>query len=332
MTVTDFLNDLRKRYGDIPTESFRSRLVKKAMQRTSNKCSAPIKTASENFSYKTAPQSSSTVFDVTPKNIHEDTSPKLFDDAKPSAQSSLDSIAQYGINVKTSTVNKPMTTINKPVTVADKPLSPLISRRYPISKPAPPKHKFLPVNISGSKDWWELRMIVLDLHEFKNFFAGKQDSQSPQFLNLINTYANEVEKNLAQPAEFDENASMTFVKKLAEVIEKRFYTILKAYKPGLEGKGKMPRSYYQSLDSLVKNYFKNIGLEPANVRVRSSFRDWREHMKATAVLDAPFEHMDNMIFEVAVQPHYFRCINEDLEEEKFWIDGECSVYKKKVMR
>lgn len=201
----------------------------------------------------------------------------------------------------------------------------------PPPPPPPTKHPFLPINIGGLKDWCELREIVLGLQEFINFFVGKQDSQSPQFLDLIDNYKKDIEKRLSTPKDFDESTSSVFVKNIAEAIEKRFYMILKACKPGLEGRGKQPRSYYQDLDLLVKKYFKNIGLASGNVRPRLSFRDWREHMKVSAKIDTPFDHLDNIICEVEVQPHYFKYINDTNEEEEFWIDGECSVYKKRVM-
>ena len=277
MVATDFLNDLRNRYGDISLKNFLSRIKEFCTDKS-----------------------------ATPKPI--ETTPKIRDE-------SLDAVAGYGINNQQTNTQ-----------------SPTITRRYPIATPAP-KHKFLPVNIGELKDWWELRQIVLDLHEFKNFFAGKQDSQSPALLELIGTYAREVEKKLTEPAELDESASLNFVKNLAEVIEKRFYTMLQTCKPGLEGKCKQPRSYYQSLDTLIKRYFKNIGLETCTVRVRESFRNWREHMQTTAVMETPFEHLDNAIAGVDIAPHYFQFINDEGEEDKFWLDGKCSVYKykKKVM-
>ena len=188
--------------------------------------------------------------------------------------------------------------------------------------------KFSPVNIDGMKSWAELRAVVLDLHYLKDFFAGKQDSQSPQFLNIIETYKNSAEKKLSPPHDFDETASYIFVEKLAGVIKKRFYTILKACAPGISGKGAEPASYYKNILERVKNYFANIGLKSANVNPKDNFRDWMEHMEAVATIPTPFEHLDNLISEIIVQPYFFEYYNDDGEIEKFWIDGECTVFKK----
>ncbi len=280
MSVTDFLQDLRNRYGeDISIKSFIVRIT--GVKATPpDPRPLPSSTNSDNF-------------DETSKNSK--------------SQSSLESVAQYGIKGDKSKGNR------EPI----------------IIPPKPPGNKFSPVNIGSLKDWLDLRMTVLDLHDFKNFFAGKQDSQSPQFRNLIENYAKEAEKNLAQPSEIDASSSKLFVENLSEVIEKRFFMILKSCKPGLVGRGKMPHSYYYSLDLLVKKYFKNIGLESCNVRPRTNYREWLKHMKVTGVIEAPFPHLQDLISEVEVPPHYFKFINEDGEEDVCWIDGEYIVYKKK---
>lgn len=188
-------------------------------------------------------------------------------------------------------------------------------------------NKFSPVNIADRKTWLELRDTVLDLHELKNFFAGRQDSQSPQFLNLLENYKVNAEKKLATPADFDESTSYLFVEALAGVIKKRFYTILKSYTAGLRGKGKEPVAYYAEIQTRVEKYFAAIGLKSANVEKKADFKKWVEHFEPVTT-PAPFEHLHNKIAEVSVQPRYFEYYNDDGEIEKFWIDGECTVYKK----
>ncbi|MBR0260468.1 MAG: hypothetical protein IJQ85_01605 [Selenomonadaceae bacterium] len=192
----------------------------------------------------------------------------------------------------------------------------------------PPKtFSISPVNISSTKDWMTLRGEVLDIHELTNFFAGKMDFQSPKFRNILDAYRNAVEKNLGTPSEIDADSSTNFVDKLADIIQKRFFTILKSYKRGLQGKGENPTEYYQGLENRVKLYFKRIGLKSDNVQRLSNFRDSQERMKPTTV-PTQNSYYDEKIAEVLVQPHYFEYYDDDGEIRKKWIDGECIVFKK----
>lgn len=199
---------------------------------------------------------------------------------------------------------------------------------FPSSTPQPvQKNKFSPVNIASLKDWAELREEALDLHELKNFFVGKNDSQSPQFINLIDNYKKSVEKKLTSPQETDEDSSNVFVATLAEVILKRFYTILKSCKRGKLGRGEMPKDYYLEMEKRIDKYFDRIGLKSENVKRGDYFRQWQDHMNVISAIPAPFEWLNKKISEVEIQPHYFEYHGDDGEIEKFYIDGECTVYK-----
>lgn len=241
-----------------------------------------------------------------------ETPQKILIPSPPQSQkiNSLDAVANYGISTP------------------KKPRFAGVSNQTINSSPFAVNSKFSPINIASMKDWAELRAVVLDLHDLRNFFAGKQDSQSPQFMNLIETYQNKAEKKLATPPDFDENTSSLFVEKLASVIKKRFHVILKACAPGLQGKGSEPISYYQNISVRVKKYFASIGLKCADVKQKENYRQWMEHMEAISTIPTPFEHWDNLISEIIVQPYFFEYYNEDGEIEKFWIDGECTVFKK----
>ena len=193
--------------------------------------------------------------------------------------------------------------------------------------PIPQKNKFSPVSIADSKDWAKLRAEVLDLHELKNFFVGKSDSQSPQFINLIENYKKSVEKNLARSEQTDEDSSNDFVERLAEVIGKRFYTILKSCERGRLGKGAMPKDYYLEIEERIKKYFERIGLQSENIKRMDNFRQWQDHMKVIDEIPAQQIFQDKKICDVEIQPHYFEYYGDDGEIEKFYIDGECTVYK-----
>ena len=194
--------------------------------------------------------------------------------------------------------------------------------------PTPPKtFSVSPVNISSTKDWMTLRGEILDLHELTNFFAGKMDSQSPKFRNILDDYQKAVEKNLVTPSDIDADSSANFVDKLADIIQKRFFTILKSYKRGLQGKGEQPTEYYQELERRVKKYFERIGLKSDNVRQYSDFRDCRERMNPTPI-PSKNDFYNDKIAEVLLQPHYFEYYDDDGEVRQKWIDGECIVFKK----
>ena len=196
----------------------------------------------------------------------------------------------------------------------------------PIIFPSTPKPSPGIVNIASLKDWVTLREDVLDLHELKNFFAGKSDSQSPMFQNTLEKYQRDVEKNLSSPREIDADSSANFVDKLADVIKKRFFTILKSCHNGLQGKGELPTTYYRELENRVRQYFKRIGLKSDNVKRLDNFKDCQERMNA---IPAPVAHscFDGKIDEIFIQPHFFEYHDDDGEVRKKWIDGECTVYK-----
>ena len=185
---------------------------------------------------------------------------------------------------------------------------------------------FSPVSIASTIDWIKLRAEVLDLHELKTFLAGKMDSQSPHFSNIIESYCNSAEKALAQPQEINEDSSTNFVDKLSEVIKKRFFTILKSCQKGIQGKGEQPQSYYRELERRVQKYFSRIGLKSDNIKPRSDFRFCQERMNALPT-PAPSPLYNNKINEVFVQPHYFEYHDDAGDVQKRWIDGECTVYK-----
>ena len=192
-------------------------------------------------------------------------------------------------------------------------------------RPQPPTPPGI-VNIASTRDWVALREEVLDLHELKNFFAGKSDSQSPMFQNTLEKYQRDVEKNLSSPREIDADSSANFVDKLADVIKKRFFTILKSCHNGLTGKGELPTTYYRELENRVRQYFKRIGLKSDNVKRLDNFKDCQERMNA---IPAPVarSYFDGKIDEIFVQPHFFEYHDDDGEVRKKWIDGECTVYK-----
>ena len=210
-----------------------------------------------------------------------------------------------------------------PIITKPKEVPPPIRINIPVISPL---KSFSPVNISTSKDWAEFREEVLDMHELTNFLAGKMDSQSPIFRNILDTYQNALKKSLSMPQEIDAESSNTFVSELAQVIKERFLTILRSYQKGLQGKASQPTEYYRQLEIRVKQYFKRIGLKSDNVKCRSDFRLYTERMKP---IPMPVQNkiLSGKIAEVLIQPHFFEYHDYDGEVRKKWIDGECIVYK-----
>lgn len=247
---------------------------------------------------------------------------QLMEPTPPDAQDfqfeelSIDSEPNYSLNPYDTPTKKIFSPTIFPST--PKP-SPVYQRPQP---PTPPGI----VNIASTRDWVALREEVLDLHELKNFFAGKSDSQSPMFQNTLEKYQRDVEKNLSSPREIDADSSANFVDKLANVIKKRFFTILESCHNGLQGKGELPTTYYRELENRVRQYFKRIGLKSDNVKRLDNFKDCQERMNA---IPAPVAHscFDGKIDEIFIQPHFFEYHDDDGEVRKKWIDGECTVYK-----
>ena len=217
----------------------------------------------------------------------------------------------------------PTQKISCPQIFPSTPKPPLV---YQQPQPSMPPSKTGVVNIASTKDWAALREEVLDLHELKNFFAGKQDSQSPMFQSLLEKYQRDVEKKLSSPREIDADSSAHFVDNLADVIKQRFFTILKSCQRGVQGKSELPSTYYRELENRVRQYFKRIGLKSDNVKRLDNLKDCQERMNPIPVPVAR-TFFDGQIDEIFVQPHFFEYHDDDGEVRKKWIDGECTVYK-----
>ncbi len=190
------------------------------------------------------------------------------------------------------------------------------------------QNKFSPVNIETCEDWIKLRANAADLYDLKTFFAGRSDSQSPQFLNMIEQYQKFISKNLSTPEEIEAESATDFVAKLSDTIKKWFYNILEAVRPGLQGKGSESVKYYEEINSRVEKYFARIGLKAANVQPRSNFSEWLEKMTAIETPPRTFTDRHNTIAEIFIQPRYFEYYNDEGEIEKSWIEGKCAVFKR----
>lgn len=185
--------------------------------------------------------------------------------------------------------------------------------------------KSIVINIADAQSWEKLREEVLKLNLLTDFFKNRDDDQSPTFLNSIEQYRKSLEKKLATPQEIDENASYNFADELAHAIKKRFYPILRAGKRGLNGKGGLSEDYYKDMEQSINRYFESIGLKSLNIKPFSNFSDYDEYMTPSNV-PTEDQSSDNLISEIEIQPHYFEYYDEHGEIEKFWLDGECSVF------
>ena len=192
--------------------------------------------------------------------------------------------------------------------------------------PSLQRNEFPPVSIADSKDWAELRAEVLDLHELKNFFVGKSDSQSPQFINSIENYRRVAEKKLMTPQDINAESSNIFVATLADVIENRLYKILTACRFGKIGRGELSPNYYLEIERRIEKYFERIGLHSEKIKHLDDFNDWVEVMKAESVPTSE-KYRDKKIAEVEIQPRYFEYHNDEGEVAKYYIDGKCKYYK-----
>ena len=188
------------------------------------------------------------------------------------------------------------------------------------------RNKFSPVSIATLRDWAELRAEALDLHELTTFFAGRTDSQSPQFVNMIKKYKEELEKTLSSPPEIDADSSCVFVERISNTFQRRFHQILQSCTSGSRGKGNQPKQYYLEIIECMKKYFARIGLKTEVISSGIEFREVQDHMEPVQVKTNNWNE-NGKVSEVFIQPHYFEYHDDDGEIKKYWIDGKCSVYK-----
>lgn len=192
----------------------------------------------------------------------------------------------------------------------------------------PIKSKFSPISIATSLDWMSFRGEVTDLNELENFLKTQRDSQSKQFLDIITYYKNDLNRNLVRPSEIDAETSYLFAEKLAEVIKKRLYVLLRSYRAGRYGKGVNSKEYYREIGRNMSIYFDRIGLKTFQLSIGDSFEKAQHHMEPKSTIPTKDDFRNKTIADIFVLPHYFDYYANDGEIKQFWIDGQCSVYTK----
>lgn len=212
------------------------------------------------------------------------------------------------------------------------PGQPSQSQQSPTSQtqpeyPPPPPKSSLVIDIKSARDWVSFRERVKDLSTLTNFFTGKRDSQSPMFLKLIQKYQQELGNELTFPKQgIDADASINFVEKLAAVIKKRLFDVLKACQRGLAGKGEMPADFYKNIKFRLAIYFKSIGLVESRIDKNTDFKAVIDRMEAVTKKPTPNPFLRGKIAEVSIHPLYFNYRDADNAVQKFWLDGQCIVF------
>ena len=145
-------------------------------------------------------------------------------------------------------------------------------------------------------------------------------------MNILEQYQKFVTRNLATPADIDEESASDFVSKLADTIKNWFYKILDSTRRGILGQGSEPVKYYEEIKTRIEKYFARIGLKAEKVEPRDNFQKWQEYMTAVEK-PTPFQHMHNLISEIIIPPHYFEYYDEDGQPAKSYIEGKCTVFK-----
>ena len=218
------------------------------------------------------------------------------------------------------------------------PTQPIRQSPRPSPSPSPSRSTFQPpptikegkpINIAAPIDWMRCRAEIENVSEPENFFKGRFDRQSRGFLEIIENYKKDIRNNFTRPETIDGDTSLDFAERLASVIQKRFHTILKSCRTGRKTVDANIRTYYRSIEQCVMQYFKRIGLKEFALSIGDDFAKADHHMKPMATSPAPSAQLDNKIAEIIVLPYYIEYHGNDGEIEKYWIDGQCIVYKQK---
>ena len=207
------------------------------------------------------------------------------------------------------------------------------SKYYKIPSPIPsveqkPSVKEYVINIGNEHDLNNYREKVQNVSIITDFLRSNNFGE--QYVKYIEKYAERTEKVFQKIKEFDEETTDIIVTGIVKLVENNLLSYLKGCYLGMNGNNsEEKKAFYRKFNDVMEQYLQSIGIYEKKINTGVSIREnnlidmFKLIMKPT-----DDERLIGKIDEIELQPHYIKFINEDEEEDFYYLEGSCVVFAK----
>lgn len=197
-------------------------------------------------------------------------------------------------------------------------------------------------NLSKSKKSFSEKVICIrnenDLNKYKdevknisaiiNFLIDNNFGK--QYVKYMNQYRERVEKVFQRVDEVDEETTDIIVNKIVKLVKNNLLSYLKGCYLGMNGNNSEEQKvFYRDFADIIEQYLQSIGIYEKKINVGMSVKE-NDIIEMFQLITKPTsdKSLINKINEIELQPHYIKFINEDDEEDFYYIEGLCVVFVK----
>ena len=197
----------------------------------------------------------------------------------------------------------------------------------PPSMPKPSVKEYV-INIRNEHDLNNYKEKVQNVSVITGFLRSNDFGE--QYVKYIEKYAERTEKVFQKIKEFDEETTDIIVIGIVKLVENNLFSYLKGCYLGMNGNNSEERKeFYRKFADVMEQYLQSIGIYEKKINVGVSIRE-NNIIDMFKLITKPTddERLINKIDEIELQPHYIKFINEDEEEDFYYLEGSCVVFAK----
>lgn len=194
-------------------------------------------------------------------------------------------------------------------------------------KPKPSVKEYV-INIRNEHDLNNYKEKVKNVSVITDFLRSNNFGE--QYVKYIEKYAERTEKVFQKIKEFDEETTDIIVTGIVKLVENNLLSYLKGCYLGMRGNNSEERKeFYRKFAYVMEQYLQSIGIYEKKINVGVSIRE-NNLIDMFKLITKPTdeESLINKIEEIELQPHYIKFINEDDEEDFYYLEGLCVVFVK----
>lgn len=184
------------------------------------------------------------------------------------------------------------------------------------------------IKISDENDLNNYKEKVQNVSVMTDFLRSNNFGE--QYVKYIEKYAERTEKVFHKIKEFDEETTDIIVIGIVKLVENNLLSYLKGCYLGMKGNNSEDRKeFYRKFADVMEQYLQSIGIYEKRIDVGVSIRENNLiDMFKLITKPADDERLIGKIDEIELQPHYIKFINEDEEEDFYYLEGSCVVFAK----
>lgn len=151
-----------------------------------------------------------------------------------------------------------------------------------------------------------------------------------QYVKYIYQYVERVDKVFQKIDEIDEETTDIIVSKIVKLVKNNLLSYLKGCYLGIHGNNSEEQKvFYQKFANIIEQYLQSIGIYEKKINIGISIKE-DDIIDMFQLITKPTndESLINKINEIELQPHYIKFINEEDEEDFYYIEGLCVVFVK----